>query len=494
MVEIDGHHLKIEDVYNVAVLKDKVSLSKDAVERVKAGRRIVEEKLKSGKPFYGINTGVGKLAEVTIPEEKIDELQRNIVRSHAVGVGEPLPEEFVRACMLLRANTLASGHSGVRIEVLEKLVEFLNKDIIPYVPSQGSVGASGDLAPLSHIALALMGEGYCLVKGEKVETSKVLKEKGVEPITFKSKEGLALINGTQATSAIISLILYKAFNLAFNADLIAAMTFEALKGLHEEIDLRIAQIRPHPGIKTTLQNLNYALKDSKLTQKEKKRVQDAYSLRCTPQVHGAVWDTLAYAKSVMEIEINSVTDNPVIFENGDIISNGNFHGQHPGVAGDLLAIGLSILGNISERRSFRLITPELSGLPPFLVKEGGLFSGFMMHQVTQASLASLNKILSHPATVDSIPTSGNQEDFVSMAMNSALKLKEIYGNTKKILSIEYILSAQALEIVGLEMASSFSQKLVQKLRKISPSLDKDRFMLDELEKVEKLLEEKLLEF
>ena len=492
MIEIDGHHLDLEKVYQVAVKKEKVKLSDSAIEKIKAGRKIVDEMLKSGKPYYGINTGVGKLSEVRIESKDIDELQRNIIRSHAVGVGEPLSEEFVRACMLLRANTLATGHSGVRVEVVEKLLEFLNNDVIPFVPSRGSVGASGDLAPLSHIALALIGEGYCLEKGEKVETSKILNEKGLKPLTLKSKEGLALINGTQATSAIISLILHYSLILTYNADLIAGMTFEALKGVAEELDLRIGDIRPHPGIKITLNNLQTFVKDSKLIQREKKRVQDAYSLRCTPQVHGAVWDILDFSEKVMNIEINSVTDNPVIFENGDIISNGNFHGQHPGIVADFLSIGLSILGNISERRSFRLITPELSGLPAFLVKESGLFSGFMMHQVTQASLVSMNKILGHPATLDSIPTSGNQEDFVSMAMNSALKLKEIYSNTRKVLAIEYIMGAQAIEILGIEMASSTSKKLIKKLREYVPFLDHDRFMYEDILSTENLLAEKLI--
>jgi len=492
MIEINGHHLKIDDVHRVAVLKEKVRVAEAAVSKIRNGRRIVDDIVKHGKPFYGINTGVGKLAEVKIENECIEELQKNILRSHAVGVGEPLPEEYVRACMLLRANTLTSGHSGVREEVIEKLVEFLNEDIIPYVPSKGSVGASGDLAPLSHIALALIGEGYCLKDGNRIETSRVLKEKSVSPITLKSKEGLALINGTQATSAIISLILRNAFILTYNSDLIAGMSFEALKGVREELDLRISETRPHPGIKTSLINLNHLIQDSRLIQEEKKRVQDAYSLRCTPQVHGAVWDILEFSKKVMEIEINSVTDNPLVFENGDIISNGNFHGQHPGIIGDIMGLALSILGNISERRSFRLLTPELSGLPAFLIKESGLNSGFMMHQVTQASLVSMNKILGHPATLDSIPTSGNQEDFVSMAMNSALKLKEIFQNTKKILAIELLISAQALELSGLEMASSGTKYIHKKLRELVPHLDRDRFMLEDIEKAEHLLSEKLI--
>lgn len=492
MIEIDGHHLKLEDVFRVSVKGEKVTISESAVGKIRKGREIVDTILKRGKPFYGINTGVGKLAEVRIDDQHIEELQKNIVRSHAVGLGEPLSREYVRACMLLRANTLASGHSGVREEVVQKLVEFLNEDIVPYVPSKGSVGASGDLAPLSHIALTLIGEGYCLKSGAKVETSIVLEEKGVSPLTLKSKEGLALINGTQATSSIIALILYYAHILTYNADLIAGMTFEALRGVGEELDMRIHEIRPHPGIKTSLMNLNKLLSDSKLVQKEKKRVQDAYSLRCTPQVHGAVWDLLEFCARVIEIEINSVTDNPVVFENGDVISNGNFHGQHPGVAGDITGIALSILGNISERRSFRLITPELSGLPPFLVKESGLQSGFMMHQVTQASLVSLNKILGHPSTLDSIPTSGNQEDFVSMAMNSALKLKEIFTNTQKILAMELLMSSQALEILGLDFVSSGSKKIIEKVREYIPHLEKDRFMLDEIGQAESLLLSELL--
>jgi len=492
MIEINGRNLTLEDVYKVSVLKEKVTVSQESLRKVEETRAIVEKIAEGDKPFYGINTGVGKLADVKIEKDKVEELQKNIVRSHAVGVGEPLREEYVRACMLLRANTLASSHSGVRPEVILKILEFLNNDIIPYVPSKGSVGASGDLAPLAHIALALLGEGYCLVEGKKEKTSEVLKKKGIEPLTLKAKEGLAIINGTQATSAIISLITYKSRILIENADLISAMTFEALRGVKEELDPRIGEIRPHPGIKKSLENMGKALRDSQLLQVEKKRVQDAYSLRCTPQVHGALWDILEFCEKVMEIEINSVTDNPVVFKEGDVISNGNFHGQHPGVVGDMLGIALTILGNISERRSFRLVTPELSGLPPFLVKEGGLNSGFMMHHVTQASLASFNKILGHPSTLDSIPTSGNQEDFVSMAMNSALKLMEIYSNVRKILAIELIMAAQALELNGLERCASATRKIVEKVRKVVPFLDKDRFMLDEIEKAEVLLEKPLL--
>ncbi|MEO0241877.1 MAG: histidine ammonia-lyase [candidate division WOR-3 bacterium] len=488
MVELDGHSLKLVDVYNVAVKKEKVSIKQEATIKVKKSREIVDKILEKGKPFYGINTGVGKLADVRIDDKSIEELQKNIIRSHAVGVGRPLDEEYVRACMLLRANTLASGYSGVRVEVIEKLVEFLNNDIVPYVPSKGSVGASGDLAPLSHIALALIGEGYCLENNQRVSTRIVLEKKGIHPLNLKSKEGLALINGTQLTSSIISLLLYKSINLTKNADLIASISFEALKGVKEELDPRIGEIRPHPGIMKTLNHMNKFLEDSSLIQREKQRVQDAYSLRCTPQVHGAVWDLIDFSEKVMEIEINSVTDNPVVLENGDVISNGNFHGQHPGVIGDILGIALSILGNISERRSFRLITPELSGLPPFLTARSGINSGFMMHQVTQASLSSYNKILGHPATLDSIPTSGNQEDFVSMSTNSALKLIEIYENTRKILAIELILAAQALEIVGLQSASSTSRRAVERLREHVPFLTDDRFMLDELEKAEMLLE------
>ena len=493
MIEIDGYTLKLEDVYAVALNKTKVSLSVKSKEIIKKHRKIVEKILGGGKAVYGINTGVGRLAEVKIPGDELAKLQVNIVRSHAVGVGDPLTPEIVRAAMLLRANTLASGHAGVRPGVVEKLIEFLNKDVIPYVPSQGSVGASGDLAPLAHIALALIGEGYCLEEGKKIPTLDVLKKKQIAPLKLQAKEGLSLINGTQATTAVLSLTIKEAEVLTTNADIIAALTFEALEGIREELDPRICEIRPHKGQTITLNLMRKFVENSRLSGSEKKRVQDAYSLRCTPQVHGTVRDTLDFARKIVETEINSVTDNPLVFDNGDIISNGNFHGQYPGMIADFMSISLATLGNISERRSFRLLTPELSGLPAFLVKERGLNSGFMMMQVTQASLVSYNKVLAHPSTVDSIPTSANQEDFVSMGMNAALKMREVFQNTRKILAIELIFAAQALEMKNIEMASHYARMVVEKIRAEIPHLDRDRFMYEDLTKAENLLKKPLLD-
>ena len=490
MIKIDGKNLSLDDVYRVSINKEAVIADTKSLSFVKKTRRIVEEKASGEVPIYGINTGVGKLSEIKIPKEKVEELQVNILRSHAVGVGNPLPPEFVRAAMLLRANTLIKGYSGVRPEVVEKIIEFLNKDIIPYVPEKGSVGASGDLAPLAHIALSLIGEGWCLEDGKKVLCKDVLDKKGVLPLRLKAKEGLALINGTQASSAIISLLLKKSFNLLYASNFIASVVFIAQHGVLEEFDERISDIRPHEGQRKVADYIR-KLVDGSPVFKNRRKVQDAYSIRCIPQVHGAALDLLEFSRKIMETEINSTTDNPVVFENGDIISNGNFHGQYPAYAGDMIAIALTTLSSISDRRSFRLLTPELSsGLPAFLIKNPGLNSGFMMLQVTQASLVAQNRILASPASIHSIPTSGDQEDSVSQSMNSALKLREVYENTLNTLAIELLIAISAIRLRGIETLSPklkhiFESKLS---RDYIPEFENDRIYQEDIAKARKFIE------
>ncbi len=490
MVKIDGKNLKLEDIIRVAIYKEPVVLDKKAEGFIRKTRKIVEEKAHGETPIYGINTGVGKLSEIKIPKEKVEELQINIIRSHAVGVGRPLNPEFVRAAMLLRANTLSKGYSGVRVEVVEKLIELLNKDVIPYVPEKGSVGASGDLAPLAHIALVLIGEGWCLEEGKKVETKQILDKQGILPIKLKAKEGLALINGTQASSAIIGLLLKKSINLLYAANFISSMVFLAQYGVLEELDGRISDIRPHKGQRKVAEYMLKLVKDSPIV-KERKKVQDSYSIRCIPQVHGAALDMLEFATSIIETEINSTTDNPVVFENGDVISNGNFHGQYPAYAGDVAAMALATLSSISDRRSFRLLTPELSmGLPSFLAKNSGINSGFMMLQVTQASLVAQNRVLANPASVHSIPTSGDQEDSVSQSMNSALKLREVYENTLNTLAIELLIALSAIRIRGIEVLSPTLRNIVlQKLSEdVIPAFEKDRIYQKDIEKARAFIE------
>ncbi|MCD6087977.1 MAG: histidine ammonia-lyase [Candidatus Hydrothermae bacterium] len=491
MIEINGKNLSLSDFIRVAEGGEKARLASGTRKELESLRKKVEEKVRSDRPFYGINTGVGRLAEVKIDREHLKELQLNIVRSHAVGVGPPLSPAEVRGAMLLRANTLARGNSGVRPLVVEKLLEFLEENIIPYVPEKGSVGASGDLAPLAHIALALIGEGYVLDQGLKVPSAKYLREKGVKPLELEPKEGLSLINGTQVSTSILALALHRALKLAEAADLIAAMTFEALEGVREEFDKRIWEVRPHPGAKRVMENLSHYTKNSDLTGGEKKRVQDAYSIRCLPQVHGTVRDSLEFVLQTVEREMNSATDNPLVFENGDIISNGNFHGQPVAIAADLLGISLTILSSISERRTFRMLTPELSGLPAFLAEKSGLNAGLMMLQVTQAALVSENKVLSHPASVDSLPTSGDQEDFVSMSMGAALKARQILANTQKVLAIEMISAKEALRLRGPERAADPVKKLYSALSDVIPPVRKDRFLGEDIERALKFLNEEI---
>ena len=473
-----------------------VLLAPDAREGVNRARSIVDEIVASNKVAYAITTGVGKLSDVRIAGEQIRELQVNLVRSHAVGVGAPLSIAETRTMMLLRANSLAKGHSGVRAVVIDTLCEMLNRGVTPVVPSQGSVGASGDLAPLAHLALSLIGEGECFEKGVRVPSADALKRAQIKPLVLESKETISLINGTQAMLAVGTLALLDAETLVDSADVIGGLSCDALKGTDTAFDERIHEARPHTGQVKTASNLRRMLEGSQIRESHRDcgRVQDAYSLRCIPQVHGAVRDTLAHCRNVFEIEANSAVDNPLVFitdpkkGEGDVISGGNFHGEPLAFALDFLAIALSALAGISERRIERLVNPALSeGLPPFLAPGAGLNSGFMMPQVTAAALVSENKVLSHPASVDSITTSGNKEDYVSMGMTAGLKLKRVVENTRNVLAIEAMAVAQALDFLAPLKGSKRGQAAHAAIRSVCPTMDKDRVMYTDLARIAELI-------
>jgi histidine ammonia-lyase len=445
---IDGNGLSLEDVRAVAARELEVDLSESAHGQIADSRKIVEEMLSERKVVYGITTGFGKFKDVYIPPEDSLKLQKNFLLSHAVGVGPNLSSPEVRAIMLLRANALAKGYSGIRNRVIRLLLDMLNKGVHPLIPEQGSVGASGDLAPLAHLGLVLIGEGEAEYHGKVYDGREALTRAGLRPVILKAKEGLALTNGTQVMTAIGSLVLNEALNIAKVADIIGAMSLEALLGTKTAFDPQVHKIRPHKGQMASARNLRLLVADSDLMESHKfcGMVQDAYSLRCMPQVHGASRQALTHARDVLEIEINSATDNPLIFESG-VISAGNFHGQPVALVMDYVSIALAELANISERRTERLVNPSLSnGLPPFLILNGGLHSGFMIAQYTAAALVSENKSLAHPASVDSIPTSANQEDHVSMGTIGARKARSILKNLKYVLAIELLCAAQGLDL------------------------------------------------
>ena len=512
-LHISGNDLSLSDVREVVYERRPVLLDPDARERVNAARAVVDELVENNELAYAITTGVGKLSDVRIEPAQIRELQVNLLRSHAVGVGEPLSEHEVRAMILLRANSLAKGYSGVRPIVVDTLCLLLNRGVHPVVPSQGSVGASGDLAPLAHLALALIGEGEAFYADPKskrgrragdpharrINSAQALKRADIKPLVLEAKEAISLINGTQAMVAVGSLALMSAQTMVDSADVIGAMTTDALRGTDVAFDPRIQQVRPHPGQALTGRNLVRMLEGSEVRESHRNcgKVQDAYSMRCMPQVHGAVRDALDYCLRVFEIEMNSAVDNPLVFvapkqpgskdangRRGDIISGGNFHGEPIAFALDFLAIALSALAGISERRIDRLVNPSSNeGLPPFLAGGAGLNSGFMMPQVTAAALASENKVLAHPASVDSITTSGNKEDYVSMGMTAAIKLKKIVENTRCVLAIEAIAAAQALDFLSPLKPSKRAQQAVAAIRKVSPRVDHDRSLATDFVKV-----------
>ena len=505
-LHINGNDLTLEAVREVAVERRPVLLDPDARAAVDKARAIVDALVANKKTSYAITTGVGKLSDVKIAGPQIRELQVNLVRSHAVGVGEPLSISETRAMMLLRANSLSKGHSGVRAACIDTICEMLNRGVTPMVPSQGSVGASGDLAPLAHLALALIGEGECLNEsGARIPTSEALKKADIKPVVLEAKEAVSLINGTQGMLAVGILALLAAETLMDSADVIGAMTVDALKGTDVAFDERIHKARPHSGQVKTAANLRKLLEGSAIRESHRDcgRVQDAYSLRCMPQVHGAVRDTLAHCREVMETETNSAVDNPLVFARttqatrglgspelpeGDILSGGNFHGEPVAFALDFLAIALSALAGISERRLERMVNPALSeGLPPFLAPGAGLNSGFMMPQVTAAALVSENKVLAHPASVDSITTSGNKEDYVSMGMHASVKLRRVVENARNTLAIEAMAAAQALDFLAPLKTSKALQQAHAAIRSVCPTMEKDRVMYQDFARISGLI-------
>jgi histidine ammonia-lyase len=449
MVFLDGERLTVEQVVAVARGGEEVGLSPEAVEKMLRSRAVVERLATGDQPVYAVNTGVGRLADIRIPPDELAQLQRNVVRSHCCGVGEPLARAEVRAMMLIRANVLAKGFSGIRPVVAERLCDLLNRGVTPVVPSRGSVGASGDLAPLAHMAVVLIGEGEAEFGGERLAGGEALRRAGIDTITLEAKEGISLLNGTQAMLALGCLELTAAELLADTADVVCAMTTDAQRGTPRAFHESIQRLRPHPGQARSAANLVSLLEQSGIRASHLGcgRVQDAYSLRCAPQVHGAVRDTLAEARRVFEIELNSATDNPLVIGE-EILSGGNFHGEPLAFHLDYLAIALTALSSISERRIDRLVNPYLNeGLPPFLAEHPGLESGLMMAQVTAAALVAENRVLAGPASTASITTSGNKEDFVSMGMTSALKLQQVLRNTRQVLAIEAIAAARALDFL-----------------------------------------------
>jgi len=507
-LHINGNDLTLEAVREVAVERRPALLVPDAREAVDRARAVVDALVAGNQVAYAITTGVGKLSDVRIAGDQIREMQVNLVRSHAVGVGDPLSVAETRAMMLLRANSLSKGNSGVRAAVIDTLCEMLNHGVTPFVPSQGSVGASGDLAPLAHLALALIGEGECLDdKGIRIPTSEAMRRAQVKPLLLEAKEAVSLINGTQGMLAVGILALLAAETLADTADVIGAMTLDALRGTDAAFDERIHRARPHAGQVTVAANLRKLVAGSQIRESHRDcaRVQDAYSLRCMPQVHGAVRDTLTHCREVMETEINSAVDNPLVFPAavgagsgpahapvrsaaGDVISGGNFHGEPIAFVLDFLAIAISALAGISERRLERMVNPALNeGLPPFLAPAAGLNSGFMMAQVTAAALVSENKVLAHPASADSITTSGNKEDFVSMGMGASLKLKKIVENARNVMAIEAMAAAQALDFLAPLKTSKPLLQAHAAIRAVCPTMDKDRVMYGDFARIADLI-------
>lgn len=469
-IVITGGELTLEDVVRVSRNGFGVEISPLAIPKMKQSRDMVERVVKEKKVVYGITTGFGKFSDVSISEEDSKQLQKNLIMSHACGVGEPLPIEVVRAMMLLRINALCVGYSGISQSTICSLVNLLNNNIIPVVPCKGSLGASGDLAPLSHVALAMLGMGEVFCDGERMTAEKALNKYGLTPCELTSKEGLALINGTQAMGALGALALVDSKNLSFTADICAAMSIEALKGIVDAFDARIHDLRRQKGQIQTAKNLLKILKGSSRTSRQGElRVQDAYTLRCIPQIHGATKDSLEYVESILTRELNAVTDNPIIFaDTFEAISGGNFHGQYLSMAMDFLGIAVAELANVSERRIERMVNPQLSnGLAAFLVKNGGLNSGFMIPQYVAAALVSQNKVLAHPACVDSITSSANQEDHVSMGMTAALKAREIVENVTNVLGIELLTACQAIQLDNAQ------NKLSPKCRKVFDLVRKD---------------------
>lgn len=495
-LEIDGNHLTINEVYDVAHRLIEVKLSEESKEKVKSSQKHVEEIVKKGVPVYGINTGFGGLSTVTIEERDLKKLQENLILSHSSGTGTPFTREEVRASILVRANSLAKGYSGIRYETIMKLLEIINKDIYPYVPMYGSVGASGDLAPLAHIALLLIGRGKIIKDGKYFEFRDYLDEYQFIPLkSFAPKEGLALINGTSFEAGVSSILLIEGeyiFNKAIEA---FAMIFEALGGKTDAFDKDIQKLRNSYAQELISKNILQMVEDSTFVDR-KGKVQDAYTLRCVPQIYGAVFENILYIKKFMEREINATTDNPIIFEDGRVISGGNFHAQPLSFLMDLYTIVFTTLSNVIERQINRTLNSTLSGLKPFLANKPGVESGMMILQYTAASLVAENKILSHPASVDSFPVSADQEDYVSMGMNAVIKARKVLENLRKVVAIELIIGSQALEMVlknekKLKMGKK-TEEIFNNTRKIVKFAYTDREFSYDIEVVENALKDHAL--
>jgi len=487
---LTGKNLTVENSVNIILENRKIELSKDSVNKIRRTRNLVENWIKNNEIIYGITTGFGEFKDVKIPEKDSEKLQRNLILSHSAGTGKYIPEIIARLMLLFRINSLALGFSGVSLNLINTLVKIFNSGIVPLIPSQGSVGSSGDLSPLSHLALTVIGEGYCIFKGELIQSRQALKKNNINPVKLSAKEGLALINGTQMMSAYLCKSLYDSFILSKLADISGSLSLEALKGTSKAFSDKLQKVRPHKGQINCAKNLRNLLKDSEIMKSHKHcgKVQDAYSLRCMPQVHGAVKDTIEYCRKILETEINSATDNPLIFpETKEHIEGGNFHGEPVALASDFLAIAVSELGNISERRTARILDGHLSGLPRFLADEGGLNSGLMIAQYTAASLVSENKVLCHPASVDSIPTSANQEDHNSMGSISSRKCFDVVNNVKKVIAIETLCAVQGMDYhrplksgAGCDAAYSF-------IRRRIPHLFNDKILSDLLDKISQII-------
>lgn len=488
-VIITGNTLTLEEIVQVCRNYCSVELSQSAVDRILASRKIVDDFVENGDVVYGITTGFGKFSDVSISKDESRLLQKNLIITHAVGAGKPFDTEIVRGIILLRINNLAKGYSGARLETILTMIEMLNKKVHPVVPQKGSLGSSGDLAPLSHMVLPMIGLGIAEFEGNVMTGEEAMKKAGIPVIELTSKEGLALINGTQVMTAVGALTVYDALNLVKISDIAAALSFEAHNGIVDALDHKVHDVRPHKGQIDTAKIMLQILADSKMTTRQGElRVQDAYSLRCTPQVHGASKDAINYVKEKVEIEINSVTDNPIIFpETKEGISGGNFHGQPMALSFDFLGIALAELADISERRLERLVNPALSGLPAFLVEHGGINSGFMIVQYSAASLVSENKVLSHPASVDSIPSSANQEDHVSMGTIAARKSREIMENVRRVLAMEIMCACQGIDMRGNKGLGKGTKPVYEAVRKSVPVLTEDRPLYEDINKCEELI-------
>ena len=486
-IELTGDGLAVEDVESVAFGRATVRLGDRAIGRIEASRALIERAVEAGTPTYGVNTGFGRFVDVAIAHDEVARLQLNLLRSHACGVGEPFPTEVVRAAILLRANALATGASGVRRETVELLLALLAAGVHPRVPSRGSLGASGDLAPLAHLALPLVGEGEAEVGGELLPGAEALRRAGLEPLVLGAKEGLALINGTQFMTAIAALVLARADRLVKIADLAASLSVEAVRGSRTPFSPEIQALRPHPGQVASAANMYGLLDNSEINESHRwcGRVQDAYSLRCSPQVHGACRDALDYVRRVVSIEVNAATDNPLVFaEAGEVLSNGNFHGEPVAIALDTATIALAELAGIAERRIERMVNPTMSeGLPPFLTEEGGLNSGFMIPHYVAASLVAENKVLAHPASVDSIPTSAGQEDHVSMGATAAVHCWQVCANVERVLAVELLCGAQGIDFLAPLRPGPGVAALHAALRERSPHLADDRSLTADIESV-----------